>query len=105
MRRPTSRATSRPPRCATSVAARHGAVALLATGCLSTPPYQPENAVSFTHNAAGVAAGHAAGIAVIGVGDEAQREVLLGFGAERVVPSVGVLLDRRLSDARGGRDG
>jgi HAD superfamily hydrolase (TIGR01509 family) len=57
---------------------------------------KPENAVAFTHNAAGVAAAHAAGIAVIGVGDEAQRELLLGFGAERVVPSVGVLLDRRL---------
>jgi HAD superfamily hydrolase (TIGR01509 family) len=66
---------------------------------------EPENAVTFTHNAAGVAAGHAAGIAVIGVGDEAQRELLLGFGAERVVPSVGVLLDPRLSEVRGRRDG
>jgi HAD superfamily hydrolase (TIGR01509 family) len=59
---------------------------------------QPEEAVTFTHTAAGVAAGHAAGIAVIGVGDGAQGELLRGFGAERVVPSVSVLLDPRLSD-------
>jgi beta-phosphoglucomutase-like phosphatase (HAD superfamily) len=59
-----------------------------------------EEAVTFTHSAAGVAAGHAAGLAVIGVGDEAQRDLLQGFGAERVVPSLSVLLDLQLSDSR-----
>jgi beta-phosphoglucomutase-like phosphatase (HAD superfamily) len=63
---------------------------------------RPEEAVTFTHSAAGVAAGHAAGLAVIGVGDEAQRELLQGFGAERVVPSLSVLLDLQLSDSRSG---
>jgi HAD superfamily hydrolase (TIGR01509 family) len=63
---------------------------------------RPEEAVTFTHSAAGVAAGHAAGLAVIGVGDEAQREVLHGFGAERVVSSLSVLLDLQLSDSRNG---
>jgi beta-phosphoglucomutase-like phosphatase (HAD superfamily) len=58
-----------------------------------------EEAVTFTHNAAGVAAGLAAGLAVIGVGDGARGELLQGFGAERVVPSLSVLLDRRLSEA------
>ncbi len=63
----------------------------------------PEEAVTFTHSPAGVAAGHAAGVAVIGVGDEAQEELLRGFGAERVVPSLSVLLDPRLSESRNGR--
>jgi beta-phosphoglucomutase-like phosphatase (HAD superfamily) len=58
---------------------------------------QPEQAVTFTHSAAGVAAGHAAGLGVIGVGDRTQRELLQGFGAERVVPSLSVLLDHQLS--------
>ena len=58
---------------------------------------RPEEAVTFTYSAAGVAAGHAAGLTVIGVGDEAQRELLQGFGAERVVPSLSVLLDHQLS--------
>lgn len=59
----------------------------------------PENAVTFTHSAAGVAAGHAAGLVVIGVGEGVQAELLRGFGAERVVPAVSALLDRRLLDA------
>lgn len=58
---------------------------------------QPEEAVTFTHSAAGVAAGHAAGLGVIGVGDREQRELLQGFGAEEVVPSLSVLLDHQLS--------
>jgi beta-phosphoglucomutase-like phosphatase (HAD superfamily) len=58
---------------------------------------QPEEAVTFTHSAAGVAAGHAAGLGVIGVGDREQREILQGFGAEEVVPSLSVLLDHQLS--------
>jgi HAD superfamily hydrolase (TIGR01509 family) len=57
---------------------------------------RPEEAVTFTHSAAGVAAGHAAGLAVVGVGDGAQGELLRGFGAERVAPAVSVLLDPRL---------
>jgi beta-phosphoglucomutase-like phosphatase (HAD superfamily) len=57
---------------------------------------RPDEAVTFTHSAAGVAAGHAAGLAVIGVGDEAQLELLRGFGAERTVPSLRALLDPQL---------
>ena len=57
---------------------------------------QPGEAVTFTHSAAGVAAGHAAGLAVVGVGDGAQDELLRGFGAERIVPSVSSLLDSSL---------
>ena len=56
----------------------------------------PARAVTFTHSAAGVAAGHAAGLGVVGVGDQPTLELLRGFGAERVVPSLSVLLDRRL---------
>jgi beta-phosphoglucomutase-like phosphatase (HAD superfamily) len=54
-------------------------------------------AVSFTHAAAGVAAGHAAGLLVIGIGDGAQAERLGGFGAEQVFPALDSLLDRRLT--------
>ena len=64
---------------------------------------RPEETVTFTHTPAGVAAGLAAGLGVIGVGEGARGEALLGFGAEHVIPSVGVLLDRILSpptDAR-----
>jgi beta-phosphoglucomutase-like phosphatase (HAD superfamily) len=61
---------------------------------------QAEQAVTFTQSAAGVAAGHAAGLAVIGVGDGAKAELLRGFGAERVIPSVNAVLDSRLSDSR-----
>lgn len=55
-----------------------------------------EDAVTLTHSAAGIAAGHAAGLTVIGVGEGAQGELLQGFGAERVVPSLRALLDPRL---------
>ena len=61
---------------------------------------RPEEAVTFTHSTAGVAAGHAAGLAVIGVGDEALRELPQGVGAERVVSSLSALLDLQLSDSR-----
>jgi HAD superfamily hydrolase (TIGR01509 family) len=61
---------------------------------------RPEEAVTLTHSAAGVAAGHAAGLAVIGVGDEAHAELLRGFGAERVVPSLSALLDAGLTGRR-----
>ena len=53
---------------------------------------RPEDAVTFTHSPAGVAAGRAAGLVVIGVGDGPERELLRGFGAEQVVPSVSTLL-------------
>ena len=57
----------------------------------------PEQAVTFTHSAAGVAAGHAAGAAVVGIGEDTQAELLRGFGAERVVPALGALLDRSIA--------
>ena len=60
---------------------------------------RPDEAVTFTHSAAGVAAGRAAGLVVVGVGEGEHADLLLGFGAERVVPSVGGLLDPRLSDS------
>jgi HAD superfamily hydrolase (TIGR01509 family) len=59
---------------------------------------QPGEAATLTHSAAGVAAGRAAGLTVIGVGAGEQSELFLGFGAERVVPSVSVLLDPRLAE-------
>jgi HAD superfamily hydrolase (TIGR01509 family) len=60
---------------------------------------RPNETVTFTHSAAGVAAGHAAGLAVIGIGEGAQEELLRGFGAEQVHPSLRVLLDRRLAES------
>jgi HAD superfamily hydrolase (TIGR01509 family) len=56
----------------------------------------PSDAVTFTHSPDGVAAGHAAGIAVVGVGDDAVAELLHGYGADPVVGSLRALLDRRL---------
>jgi beta-phosphoglucomutase-like phosphatase (HAD superfamily) len=58
----------------------------------------PGDAVSFTHTPAGVAAAHAAGVMVVGLGDDEHGEVLRGFGAERVVHSLTSLLDPRLAD-------
>jgi beta-phosphoglucomutase-like phosphatase (HAD superfamily) len=69
---------------------------VLLTAC-SLLDVRPDDAVTFTHSPDGVAAGHAAGLGVIGVGDEATREQLEGFGAERAVPSLAALLDRRLA--------
>jgi HAD superfamily hydrolase (TIGR01509 family) len=57
----------------------------------------PEAAVSFTHTAAGVAAGRAAGLKVVGVTAGAEAEALEGFGADLVVPGLGALLDGRLA--------
>ena len=59
---------------------------------------RPEEAVTLTHSAAGVAAGQAGGLAVVGVADGAQAELLRGFGAERVVASLTELLDTRLRE-------
>jgi beta-phosphoglucomutase-like phosphatase (HAD superfamily) len=57
----------------------------------------PAEAVTFTNSAAGIAAGHAAGLTVVGVGDGGQADFLRGFGPERVVPSLSTLLDPRLA--------
>ena len=59
---------------------------------------RPEEAVTLTHSEAGVTAGHAAGLTVIGVagGDQAER---LERAADPVVPSLNALLDPRLRDA------
>jgi HAD superfamily hydrolase (TIGR01509 family) len=55
---------------------------------------EPDRAVAFTHTHAGVAAAHAAGATVVAVGGES-----LGFyGADRVVDSLGELLDPQLRD-------
>ena len=58
----------------------------------------PAEAATFTCSPAGVAAGRSAGLAIIGVGDADHAELLAGFGAERVVPSLRTLLDPRLLD-------
>ena len=58
---------------------------------------QPEETVTFTHSPAGVAAGLAGGLTVIGVGEGTHAETLAGFGAQQVIPSVSALLDRTLS--------
>jgi beta-phosphoglucomutase-like phosphatase (HAD superfamily) len=57
---------------------------------------RPDEAVTFTHSPEGIAAGHAAGLKVIAVGAGKRGDLLRGFGAEVVVPSLGSLLDRRL---------
>ena len=59
---------------------------------------QPVDAVTFTHSPAGVAAGRAAGLAVVGVADGEDAELLRGYGAPLVVPSLAVLLDARLRE-------
>ena len=58
----------------------------------------PAEAATFTSSPAGVAAGRSAGLAIIGVGDADHAELLAGFGAERVVPSL-------RSSIRGSRSG
>jgi beta-phosphoglucomutase-like phosphatase (HAD superfamily) len=64
-------------------------------------------AVTFTHSVAGIAAGRAVGLTVIGVGHGAERELLESSGASRVVSSLSALLDPRLSrdagDSKPGR--
>jgi beta-phosphoglucomutase-like phosphatase (HAD superfamily) len=60
----------------------------------------PDETVTFTHSPAGVAAGHTARMAVIGVGTGKQAELLRGFGAELVVDALSSLLDRRLAPKR-----
>ena len=58
---------------------------------------EPGDAVSFAHTPDGIAAALAAGAHVVGVSaDPAARERLLAFGAERAVPALADLLDRRV---------
>lgn len=57
---------------------------------------RPGAAVTFTHSAARIAAGHSAGMTVVGVGEDAHARLLSEYGAERVVRSLGTLLDRSL---------
>jgi beta-phosphoglucomutase-like phosphatase (HAD superfamily) len=57
---------------------------------------EPAQTVAFTTTPAGIAAGRAARIEVVGVADRKAAEVLRGFGAELVVPHLGSLLDARL---------
>ena len=58
----------------------------------------PETAVTFTHSPAGVAAGLAARMTVVGVAEGDDAELLRGFGAPLVVPSLTVLLDAHLRE-------
>lgn len=55
-------------------------------------------AVTFTHSEAGVAAGRAAGLLVVGVGEGVTGGLLASAGARCVVPSVATLLDPRLAE-------
>ena len=57
----------------------------------------PGQAVAFTGTPLGVAAGRAAGIVTVGVGDETRASGLSGAGATRVVASLTALLDVRLT--------
>jgi beta-phosphoglucomutase-like phosphatase (HAD superfamily) len=58
--------------------------------------------VTFTSSPAGVVAGRRAAMLTVGVGDAGRCETLEGFGADRVVPALGALLDPRLTAARDG---
>ena len=60
----------------------------------------PGAAVTFTHSPAGVAAGRAAGVRVVGVAAGTEADVLRGYGADRVVPSLSALLDHALAGTR-----
>jgi HAD superfamily hydrolase (TIGR01509 family) len=59
----------------------------------------PAETVTLTHSAAGVAAGRAGGLAVVGIGDGPQGELLAGLEAGSVVPSLTALLDSRIRPA------
>jgi HAD superfamily hydrolase (TIGR01509 family) len=59
----------------------------------------PDAAVTFTHTPAGVAAGQAAGLDVVGVAADEDARALSGFGAERVVVGLDALLDSRVRTA------
>jgi beta-phosphoglucomutase-like phosphatase (HAD superfamily) len=59
------------------------------------------HAVTFTSSAAGVVAGRRADMLTVGVGDPG-RDTLADFGADWVIPSLGALLDQRLTAALDG---
>ena len=59
----------------------------------------PSETVTFTHSAAGVVAGLAAGLTVVGVAQGSDAELLRDFGAERIVPSLSTLLEGSLAVA------
>lgn len=61
---------------------------------------EPGEAATFTHTAAGVAAGRAGGLVVVGVGAGPDGAALADAGADVVVPSLLALLDPRLLDPR-----
>ena len=61
----------------------------------------PGDAVTFTHSPAGVVAGRTAGLAVVGVAEGSDAELLRDFGAERIVPSLRSLLDSTLAAGDG----
>lgn len=71
---------------------------LLLAAC-SSLNVRPAEAVTLTHSAAGIAAGQAAGLTVIGIGDGPQGEFLQDLYAGPVVPSLAVLLDARIRPA------
>lgn len=75
---------SRPAPDAVTSVCRHLAVA-------------PVEAVAFTSSPLGVAAAHAAGVAVVGVGVGSAAESLRSAGAVHVAPSLASLLDVRLT--------
>ena len=71
---------------------------LLLAAC-SSLNVRPAEAVTLTHNPAGIAAGQAAGLTVIAVGDGSQGEFPQGLCAGPVVPSLAGLLDARIRPA------
>jgi beta-phosphoglucomutase-like phosphatase (HAD superfamily) len=59
----------------------------------------PAEAATLTHTPAGVAAGHAGGLLVLGIGSGEIAETLRGVGADLVAPSLESLLEPRLRAA------
>jgi len=69
---------------------------LLLTAC-DRLGVRPEETVTFTHTGAGIAAGHLAGLEVVGVGAGTEGKLLRSAGGERIVSSLRELLDPELS--------
>jgi len=63
----------------------------------------PTRTATLTNSPAGVAAGHAAGMHVVAVGEGTIGEQLAGYGPDRVVASLEALLDPQLRAASNGR--
>ena len=94
---PSSRRASTPTSSTRRSSRSRPAPDLLRSACRALD-VQPHEAVTFTQSVAGVAAGRAAGLAVIGIGEGDEAERLRASGAEQVFPSLRVLLDRRLTE-------